>query len=103
MLLRDGTRDRLTSMHVLFVTLDLGVRALRMLRKVFHGWMSTPGMWFPCSASALLITEGSDLCYDPQARKLHGNICFILHDNVHRDTLTPSSLVPSVYYHPDYH
>ncbi len=37
MLLRDCARDRFTSMHVLFLTLDLGVRALRMLRKVFHG------------------------------------------------------------------
>ncbi|PBK96306.1 hypothetical protein ARMGADRAFT_691695 [Armillaria gallica] len=44
-----------------------------MLRRVFHEWMLTP-----------------DLCNDPQPRKLHGNICFLLHDNVHRDPLTPS-------------
>ncbi len=40
---------------------------------------------------ALLITKGSDLCNDSRLRKLHGNICFLLHDNVAQRTRTPLS------------
>ncbi len=96
MFLHDGTPGRFTSLHVLF--LDLGVGALGMLRRVFHEWMLTPGMRFLRTASALLITEWLDLCNDPQPRKLYGNICLLLHGNVHRDSLTsfPGSIaVPS--------
>ncbi len=69
MFLRHGTPGRFTSLHVLFLNLDLGVGALGMLRRVFHEWMLTPGMRFLRTASALLITEWSDLCNDPQPQE----------------------------------